>query len=718
MKKGLAVTFFMILLCVSVVDAVSPQKWELRRFDQFLNGTFKNVSVSYDGVLSLSPKEESLEGPAEEFYLSLVFAGNRTAFLGTGHSGKIYRINRNGEVELYFQVPEMDVYALALDLEGNLYAGTSPNGKIYKITEKNKGGTFFDPREKYIWDLIFIQNGNLLAAVGERGGIYEISRQGEGALILKAEENHILCMQKGENGDLLAGSGGKGRLYRISDNKRATILFESPFEEIKAISLDGGGNIYVAAGGIVSRPDIKQVADSQVKAQTDVSITVTPSAASTPKVVSLGPKQPSALYRISSEGIFKKIWSSNEDLIYSLLWDRSQRKLIFGTGNRGRIFTVDRQEKISLLFQKDSEQVYSLVSQDSKTYILGNNPPNLSVFYPEQNYNGEYVSRVYDTRLPSSWGRVEWEAELPKDTFLQVQTRSGNSNEPNQTWSDWSPPYQKSRGEQILNPRARYLQFKIMFKTDSGKVSPRVQRVTLFYLQTNIAPEITRLEFLPVNDVFLEPPSQEDKIWGLDNPSSHEVSAKDRTKSVVMAKKVKKKGFQTVVWDAVDQNGDNLQYSISFRAENDRRWRLLEEKRTEKVFAFETLSFPDGEYVLRIDADDSLSNPPGMELTTQKESRVLVVDNSLPFIKEFQSEREGNNVLLSFSAQDAFSRIKEVMILVRPEGWKSVFPVDGVCDSKLETFDVTLTLPVRFDDMITVKVVDEHDNVGVHRASF
>lgn len=717
MKKGLAVTFFVILLFVSVVEAVSPQKWELRRFDQFLSGTFKDVSVTYDGVLSLSPKEESIEGPAEEFYLSLIFAGNRTAFLGTGHSGKIYRLGRDGKAELYFQVPEMDVYCLALDRKGNLYAGTSPNGKIYRITDKNKGEVLFDPREKYIWDLIFIENGNLLAAVGERGGIYEITKQGEGTLILKAEENHILCLKKGKDGNLLAGSGGKGHLYSISSNRRATILFESPFEEIKAISLDGGGNIYVAASGVVTRPEVKTAA-IPVKPETDVSVTVTPTGAGIPKVALVSPKQPSALYRVSSEGNAKRIWSSNEDLIYSLLWDEDQQRLIFGTGSKGRIFTVDEKEKISLLFQKDSEQVYSLVPQDSKTYVLGNNPPKLSVFYADQNYSGEYVSRVFDTKLLSYWGRVEWEAELPKDTFLQVQTRSGNSNEPSQTWSDWSPPYKKNSGEQILNPKARYLQFKILFKTDSGKVSPRVQRISLFYLQANVAPIITKLEILPANEAFLEPPFQEDNIWGLNKRTSDEMKTGAKSSSAVMAKKVTRKGFQSVIWDAVDQNEDVLQYSIFTRAKGDRRWRMLEERWTEKIYAFETLSFPDGEYFLRIDVNDTPSNPAGMELTANKESRVLVVDNSLPVIKGFQSKRDGNKLSVSFSVQDTFSRIQEVKILVRPEGWKTIFPVDGVCDSRQEMFDVTLSLPYRYDDMITVKVIDEHANVGVHRATF
>ena len=101
------------------------------------------------------------------------------------------------------KVPEMDVFCLAQDKKGNLYAGTSPNGKIYKITEKGKGSAFFNPREKYIWDLIFVDPGVLLAAVGENGGIYEINKEGEGRPVLRAEENHVLCLKVDENKDLI-----------------------------------------------------------------------------------------------------------------------------------------------------------------------------------------------------------------------------------------------------------------------------------------------------------------------------------------------------------------------------------------------------------------------------------------------------------------------------------------------------------------------------------
>ncbi len=109
MKRHLLVLSTLILFVVVTLLAVQPQKWELRSLSEYLDGIFDGISVSYDGALALSPKEEMMEGPAEEFYLSFIAGQSGDFFIGTGHGGKIYRINSEGKHDLYYQVPEMDI---------------------------------------------------------------------------------------------------------------------------------------------------------------------------------------------------------------------------------------------------------------------------------------------------------------------------------------------------------------------------------------------------------------------------------------------------------------------------------------------------------------------------------------------------------------------------------------------------------------------------------
>jgi len=718
MKRVRVLFFAITLLAAQALLGVVPQKWEIRSKDEFLKGKLDGISVSYEGVLSLSPKEEKIDAPAEEFYLSHLLTQQGEIFLGTGHAGKIYKIGKNGTPELYFQVPEMDIYCLTQDRRGNLYAGTSPNGKIYKITGKDKGSAFFNPREKYIWDLLFSERGVLLAAVGENGGIYEINTEGEGRQILRAEENHVLCIEKDVNQDIIAGTGGRGRVYRISRAKRPSILFESSYEEIRSLVLDKEGNVYAAAGGKTISPKEEIRPPIPVKSETDVSITVTPTSVLSEELQLSSQKQPGALFKINSQGIMKRIWQSSDELIYSLSWDGTEEKLIFGTGDKGRVYSVDRNEQISLLTQKDSAQVYSLLLFDEKIYMLSNNPPSLSIVHPEQILTGDYLSQVIDTRTVSSWGRIEWESEVPSGCNIQFQTRSGNSNRPNVTWSDWSPPYQKNAGEQILSPGARYLQFRVMFKTQSSKVTPLLRKISLYYLQTNLAPEITKLTLLPANVVYLKPPVQTEVIWGVDTSITEKNKDQAEVEAMIVPKKAEKKGFQTAVWEANDENGDSLDYSISIRKEDENKWRILKENWTEPIYAFDTLSLPDGVYLLKVVASDSPSNPSGMELTVEKIARPLVIDNSMPIIKDFKVNREKNKLVVTFVAQDLMSSIQEVKYLIRPGEWKSIFSEDGICDSKEESFRISIALPPQSDDLITVKVQDSHGNIGVHRQTF
>lgn len=720
-------------LCLSL-QAVVPQKWELRTKEDFLKGKLAGVAVSNDGVLALAPKEQKIEAPTEEFYLSVLLTPDGITYLGTGHGGKVYRIGKDGKGEVYFQAPEMDVTCLIQDKRGALYAATSPNGKIYRITDKLKGEPFFDPAEKYIWDLEFMDSGNLWVAVGETGGIYEVTPQGEGRKIFKTEENHILCLKKTGRGDVLAGSGGDGLVYRLSPEGRVSVIFETPYEEVRSLAVDREGMVYAAASGTPSKPRRDEGTVAQARPETGgaavrgATVSTTVTAVSVPSLagisgaealVALGPSQreSGALYRISGDGMAKVLWSSSDEMIYTVLWKADDQKIIFGTGNRGRIYSVDKDEKVSLLLEGNSEQVYQLVPLDSRIYILSNNPCYLGQLLTEQRFEGEYLSGVLDARTLSAWGRISWQGTAEAGSSIQLQTRSGNTYEPNSTWSEWSPPYQK-REEQILSPKGRFIQCKALFKTMTGKVSPALDTLTLFYLQTNIAPAVTRLEFLKPNEVYLKLPEQEDVILGVERNLPEPAQKKDDLKISFPAKKAERKGFQTIVWDAADENVDTLSYTISLRKEGESEWRVIQDGWTETLYAFDTLSYPDGTYFVRITASDSPSNPAGLDLSAEKVSAPLVIDNSLPVIKNFTAARNGASIDVAFTAEDAYSYIEEVKFLVRPGAWRVVFPVDGICDSRSEAFKFSVKLPAGAENLITVRVRDSYGNVGVYRQNY
>jgi hypothetical protein len=447
---------------------------------------------------------------------------------------------------------------------------------------------------------------------------------------------------------------------------------------------------------------------------------VAPAAAGRPAAApSAGPlaRDGGALYRISGEGLAKRLWSSEDEMVYSILWRQDGKRVLFGTGGKGRIYSVDAEERVALLLQQSSEHVYQLVPLDSKIYVLANNPCYFGLLLTEQRLTGEYMSPVLDARTLASWGRVVWDAAVAGGASVQLQSRSGNTSEPNVTWSDWSPFYGKTE-EPILSPKARFLQVKVLLRTPIGQSSPVFNRLGVFYLQSNIAPSVLKLEYLRPNEIFLKLPEQNDVILGAERHAAETPAKTDELRIGLAARKSERKGFQTIVWEAADENGDTLRYALSMKKDGEAAWRVLEPEWTEMIYAFDTLSFPDGTYLVRLSASDAPSNPPGLELRTERTGPALVIDNSLPVVKNLAAARNGAALDIAFLAEDAYSYIEEAKILVRPGEWQVVFPVDGIADSRAESFKISLKLPAGAENQVTVRVRDSFGNVGVFRRDY
>src|SRR2546423_842766 len=147
MKKAL---WLIPLLLAIPLFAVTPQFWETRTHDDFRKGKLTNLSLTTDDELVLAPKYETVFNTEQTLIWSAVADSKGNVYLGTGHDGKIYKVDSSGKGAMLARVSELDVIALAVDNKDVLYAGSSPDGKIYKI-ENGTAKEFFDPHSKYIW---------------------------------------------------------------------------------------------------------------------------------------------------------------------------------------------------------------------------------------------------------------------------------------------------------------------------------------------------------------------------------------------------------------------------------------------------------------------------------------------------------------------------------------------------------------------------------------
>jgi hypothetical protein len=186
------------------------------------------------------------------------------------------------------------------------------------------------------------------------------------------------------------------------------------------------------------------------------------------------------------------------------------------------------------------------------------------------------------------------------------------------------------------------------------------------------------------------------------------------------------KGYQTVLWTAHDDNDDDLRYGVYFRGENQRDWLLLKDNLDQKFYSWDATAMPDGAYYLKIAASDSTSNPPNAALKTERESERFEIDNTPPVIQKLEGSATGMNANRSmgvaydfqFTAIDATSGIEKAQYSVDGGEWILLAPVQGISDSKTESYRFTVRGLAPGEHTIAVRAYDRFDNVGAGKTTF
>ena len=514
-------TFWLLPLLLAIpLFAVVPQFWEIRTHDDFRKGKLTNLSLTIDDELVLAPKFQAVFNTEQTLIWSAVADSKGNVYLGTGHDGKIYKVDSSGKGSMISDLAELDVLALAVDSKDVLYAGTSPDGKVYRIDAGGTAREFFDPKAKYIWSLVFDRQGRLLVGTGDRGIIYRVDQDGKGQTFYDTDETHIVSMTMDPNGNLIAGGDPKGYVYRISPDGKAFVLYDSGMREVHSVAVGPNGTIYAAVisgdAPIAPAPAAPAAAGDRTS-QATPTVTVTLGSAEAAQTVdviepldSVSPDTPraqtrrtgsatsaqSAILEITPDGVVNTIWRSPDEMVFSLLPHNG--KVLFSTGTKGRIYAIDGPQSSTLMLESTEEQTTRLIETGNRVYAASANIGKLFRIDDALATSGEYESIVKDTDSVSSWGRVTMKGE--NQDLVQIATRSGNTNVPDKTWSDWTDV---DNSGAVKSPRARFVQWKAVLKSQGSK-SPRLGAVTVPYLQQNFRPEVTNVDVLPSGVALVE----------------------------------------------------------------------------------------------------------------------------------------------------------------------------------------------------------------------
>ena len=732
MKKTIWLLPFLI---VAPLLSVSPVFWETRTYEDFRKGTLSNLSLTNEDRLVLAPRFESVFNAQQPFIWSSAVDSRGNVILGTGHDGKVYKVDSSGKGDVIADLAELDVFAVAVDSKDAVYAATSPNGKVYKIETGSQPQTFFDPEDKYIWSMVFDRQGRLIVATGDKGVIYRVGTDGKGQVFYDTDETHVISLAVDREGNVIAGGDPKGYLYRIAPDGKAFVLYDSGMREVHAVTVAADGTIYAAV--VSSRPGlspssvpilvpdssqssgpsttISLAAETAVQAIDVVAGDSTPSSSSTPsgsssRSNSEGSSQ-SAILEVLPDGTVNTIWRSSSEMVYALL-PRGDR-LLFSTGSKGRIYSFQKPRSTTLLVESTEEQTTTLLQVGTRVYAASSNTGKLFSVGEALATSGTYESSVRDTEAISTWGKVTFKSDTPQ--LVQLFTRSGNTGSPDKTWSDWS----RVDGDGATNsPKARFIQWRTVMRSDSGR-SPSLNSVTIPYMQQNFRPEITSLDVLPFGVTLIrgQALTASGAPAGPQDAATVRATARAGLPGIIKVppRRALQKGSQSFQWVAVDKNDDTLQYDLYYRAEGAASWVLLKKNVEDSFYSINSDTLPDGTYVVRLVASDNLSNTPEAALSGERESRPFTVDNTAPEVTIKQDGLSGGRVRIAIEAADLTSTLSQAEISVDAGEFRTIFPKDGITDSRRESFTWQSDMLAPGEHVVTCRVYDQNDNVGLSK---
>jgi WD40 repeat protein len=713
------------LLCVAVLGCLAasaalvaavPTFWTISTQNDFLKGEVEGLSIDSDGRVFLGPSTALIAETAAPFLWAIVSGPDGALWAGTGNEGKVLKVGKDGKLTTFFDANELEVHAIAPAPNGGLYAATSPDGRIYHVAADGTSKTLFDPEDKYIWALAVDRDGNVFAATGDKGVIYKITPAGQGSRFYKTTSTNVVSLAFTKSGDLIAGTESPGRVFRIDSTGKAFVLLESPYKEIHALRTTDDGTIYAAA--VSGSPtaaedrsldrgtgaaDAGRPATPTVSAEiTSISVIDTPVPASAAtSILGTGSRRSNrgAIYRIRPNGLWDTYWETGEDSPYDVLLE-ADGSLLVGTGPEGKIFRLTGDPaRATLLSRATARQITALMREPSGRVVgTTSNPGKLFALSSNPAPRGTYESDVRDAGTVASWGVLRWRAAA-RPGQVQVSTRSGNTATPDETWSAWSKPYTIAEGEQIASPNARYLQWRAALSAENAP-SPVLTSVTAAYLPRNLRPEVTAITIHPPGTVFQRPFSTNDtEIAGFeDNTSDGRPPASSAQTGApgsappppIMGRRIYQKGLQTIVWKAEDDNGDRMQFDVSYRREGETAWKVLKRAIWDPIFVWDTTSVPDGTYLLRITASDAPSNAPATALAGDMESVTFDIDNTPPRIETQPATRAGVRSTITFVVRDEQSAVQRVEYSLDASRWRIVYPKDGIPDSRREEFEVAI----------------------------
>lgn len=380
---------------------------------------------------------------------------------------QVFRWKGDGSApEAVAKLDGVAIPAMAADSKGVVYAASIPSGKVWAISDKEKPHVVFSTSEPIITSLCVDQQDNLYIGAAGSGKVYKLTPAREKKLLFDSQQAHVLCLFYSlPEAKLYIGTGEKGLVYCLDAAGKAEAVYQSPDHLVTGIARTAGGDLYVATAGQGHLVRVLPSGEGQILAASQ------------------------AFYRLHYDPSTESVYSGDAE----------------GDITQARVDPLSGQPYFVPICHSEQEAVPVLAS-DGKLRLFAATANLASVRCLEMGLAtaAAYSSVIRDAGLTSRWFHLRAYGAFNEPNHLiqnqiRVETRTGETSQPDQTWSAWEEGSYKDQAFAITSPPGRYLQYRLSWRSKTGRATVAAEpeftigRVEVTFLPANSAPKLNSL---------------------------------------------------------------------------------------------------------------------------------------------------------------------------------------------------------------------------------
>lgn len=672
--------------------AVGTRVFDLDTQDKLSGGEQKGTAITSSGDVEAGWNAARTTLTKGTAVWSALQRPDGSVLLGVGNEGRVLKVDSNGNETVVADTGALAVTALVEGPGGKIYAATLPEGEIFVVDPNASVGVnpsapkpakpkaWTKLPSDHVWALVYDKKRNeLFAGTGPDGKVYRVDATGKAQVFYQSDDTQVVSLALSPSGTLYAGTSSKGLLLAINAAGRAEVVQDFDGHEVKEIAFGPSDAAQAkgpkpaqappSAGGEVLYAIVNEYASAPDSSKKLGLATKQPGAAGDPARPTKGKGQLWKIYGLSADGKGgkpEKLWEDKTTHFYSLAAEESPRPngpvAYVGTANDGRVVGVDEAHGTSILANVDARSIGAIRvapgGAAKGTWFAAGDPASFHRVTSIGGPDATWTSKVLDAGLKAKWGKLSWRV---LGGAVELQTRSGQTATPDDSWSPWSTPM--AQPGKVSSPPGRFVQIRGRWK-GPGAI---LRGVSLAFVTDNLRAIVTEVS-TPAGAALPK-----------DVPSSG-------------AEIPKKASTIKLTWKVDNPDADSLRYRLWFRKDESTIWRPItkdDEPITATDYTWNTEALAEGWYRVRVEASDEMANPIGDALKHAADSPAFVVDNTPPVVRKIALV----NGRLVAEVADGVGPIARLEIQIDGKGpWRPVTSTDGILDEAVEQVDAPLGL--------------------------